>query len=158
MILPKVDIKRILYATDLSKNAHYAFAYAASLANLYGASITLLHALAETPESLDKGVIGHIGAERWEEIKKQHYQEAKETLTAILERMNERQEQVLDAITKHSEKGLSPDDILNLIYRGTKKFTRIIGRDWVVLTLKMLEKKEVIKRAIVKNKILFFLA
>ena len=82
----------------------------------------------------------------------------KETLTAILERMNERQEQVLDAITKHSEKGLSPDDILNLIYRGTKKFTRIIGRDWVVLTLKMLEKKEVIKRAIVKNKILFFLA
>jgi nucleotide-binding universal stress UspA family protein len=81
MILPKVDIKRILYATDLSKNAHYAFAYAASLANLYGAGITFLHALSETPELLDKGVIGHIGAERWDEIKKQHYQEAKETLT-----------------------------------------------------------------------------
>jgi nucleotide-binding universal stress UspA family protein len=30
---------------------------------------------------LDKGVIGYIGSDRWEEIKKQHYQEAKETLT-----------------------------------------------------------------------------
>jgi nucleotide-binding universal stress UspA family protein len=42
MILPKVDIKRILYATDLSESARHAFAYAVSLANLYGASITLL--------------------------------------------------------------------------------------------------------------------
>jgi len=39
MILPKVDINRLLYATDLSENARYAFAYAVSLANLYGASI-----------------------------------------------------------------------------------------------------------------------
>lgn len=81
MILPKVEIKRILYATDLSENARHAFAYAVSLANLYGASITLLHVLEEIPDLVDKGVIGYIGAERWEEIKKQHYQEAKETLT-----------------------------------------------------------------------------
>ena len=81
MILPKVKIKRILYATDLSENARYAFAYAVSLANLYGAGITILYTLTEIPELLEKGVIGYIGAERWEEIKKQHYQEAKETLT-----------------------------------------------------------------------------
>ena len=81
MILPKVEIKKILLATDLSESARYAFAYAVSLANIYGAGITFLHALAETPESLDKGVIGYIGSDRWEEIKKQHYQEAKETLT-----------------------------------------------------------------------------
>jgi len=80
----------------------------------------------------------------------------KETLTAILKRMNERQTQVLDAITNHSEKGLSPDDILNLIYPYSKKFTRIIGRDWVVLTLKMLESRKLIKREIKKKKILFF--
>lgn len=81
MILPKVDIKRILYATDLSENALHAFAYAVSLANFYGASITLLHVLTEVSESLDRGVVGYISADRWEEIKKQHYQEAKETLT-----------------------------------------------------------------------------
>ena len=80
MILPKVDIKRILYATDLSESARHAFAYAISLANLYGASITLLHTLDETPEMVDKCVVGYIGAERWEEIKKQHYQEARESL------------------------------------------------------------------------------
>lgn len=81
MILPKVDIKRILYATDLSENARQAFAYAVSLANLYGATITLLHVLEEIPELVDKGVIGYISAERWEEIKRQQVQEAKETLT-----------------------------------------------------------------------------
>jgi nucleotide-binding universal stress UspA family protein len=81
MILPKVEIKRILYATDLSENARYAFAYAVSLANLYGAGITLLHVLEEIPEFLDSSVLGYISAERWEEIKKHHYQEAKETLT-----------------------------------------------------------------------------
>ena len=81
----------------------------------------------------------------------------KETLSAILERMNKRKRQVLEAITSNSKNGLSPDDILNLIYPNTKKFTRIIGRDWIVLTLKMLEEKELIKRLVVKKKILFFL-
>ena len=41
--LPVVDIKRILYATDLSENARYAMAYAVSLANTYCAQITILH-------------------------------------------------------------------------------------------------------------------
>ncbi|MGB6010276.1 MAG: universal stress protein, partial [Desulfobacterales bacterium] len=81
MILPKVEIKRILYATDLSENARYAFAYAVNLANLYGASITLLHVLSEVSKSLDKAVVGYISEDRWEEIKKQHFQEAKVTLT-----------------------------------------------------------------------------
>jgi len=43
MIVPQ--IKKILYATDLSENARYAFAYAASLANQYGAGVTILHVL-----------------------------------------------------------------------------------------------------------------
>jgi len=32
MQLPKIEVKKILYATDLSDNARYAFAYALSLA------------------------------------------------------------------------------------------------------------------------------
>jgi nucleotide-binding universal stress UspA family protein len=81
MILPKVDIKRLLYTTDLSENARYAFAYAVSLANLYGASITLLHVISEVSKSLDKAVVGYISEDRWEEIKRQQVMEAKETLT-----------------------------------------------------------------------------
>jgi len=80
MTLPKVDVKKILYATDLSENAHYAFAYAVSLADLYGAKITLLHVLPEVSEMMDKHVAGYIDADRWEEIKAQHFTEAKEAL------------------------------------------------------------------------------
>jgi nucleotide-binding universal stress UspA family protein len=74
-------VKKILYATDISESARHAFAYAVSLANLYGASITLLHVLAESSDLMDHWVVGYIGSERWEEIKNQHFQEATETLT-----------------------------------------------------------------------------
>ena len=80
MDLPKVDVKKILYATDLSENARYAFAYAVSLADLYKASITFIHVLPEVPELLDKGVIGYISEDRWKEIKSQNVEEAKEAI------------------------------------------------------------------------------
>ena len=81
MDLPDVNIKKILYATDLSDNARLAFAYAVSLANLYGAGLTLLHVLPEIPALLDNSVVGYISAERWEEIKVQNLRDAQETLT-----------------------------------------------------------------------------
>jgi nucleotide-binding universal stress UspA family protein len=80
MDLPKVDVKKILYATDLSENARYAFAYAVSLADLYNAAITFIHVLPEIPSRLDKSVIGYISEERWEEIKSQNVEEAKEVI------------------------------------------------------------------------------
>jgi nucleotide-binding universal stress UspA family protein len=49
MKLPNIQIKKILYATDLSETAVHAFSYAVSLANMYGAGITILHVLAEFP-------------------------------------------------------------------------------------------------------------
>jgi nucleotide-binding universal stress UspA family protein len=81
MDLPDVKIKKILYATDLSDNARLAFAYAVSLANLYGAGLTLLHVLPEIPALLDNSVVGYISAARWEEIKAQNLRDAQETLT-----------------------------------------------------------------------------
>ncbi|MBW2606799.1 MAG: universal stress protein [Deltaproteobacteria bacterium] len=80
MTLPKVEVKKILYATDLSESARYAFAYALSLANLYGARITFLHVLPEVSEFVDSHIIGYISADRWEEIKAQHSSEAREAL------------------------------------------------------------------------------
>ena len=80
MDLPKVEVKKILYATDLSENARYAFAYAVSLAGLYKASITFIHVLPEVPDRLDKNVIGYISEDRWEEIKSQNVEEAKEAI------------------------------------------------------------------------------
>jgi len=80
MNLPKVEVKNILYATDLSENARYAFAYAVSLADLYNASITFIHVMSEIPDLLDKSVIGYISKERWEEIKSQNVAEAREAI------------------------------------------------------------------------------
>ena len=79
MVIPKVKIKKILYATDLSASARYAFAYAISQANLYGAGLVILHVLSESPE-LDAKIIGYVSASQWEEIKRRHEREARTQL------------------------------------------------------------------------------
>jgi nucleotide-binding universal stress UspA family protein len=80
MELSKINIKNILYATDLSENARYAFVYAISLANLYKANLILLHVLSEVSDFIDKSIIGYISEDQWEAIKQSHLQEAKEAL------------------------------------------------------------------------------
>ncbi len=79
MQLPPVIIKRILYATDLSETARLAFAYAASLADKYNASITIVHVIEEIPD-LDASVAGYVGVDVWESIKQSHIDEAKASL------------------------------------------------------------------------------
>ena len=79
MKLPEVEIKKILYATDLSKGARYAFAYAISLARTYNASITILHVLFED-RNLDSVVALYIGRQEWLKIKQRTYDEAREAL------------------------------------------------------------------------------
>ena len=78
MMLPNIQIKKILYATDLSENAVHAFAYAVSLANLYGAGITILHVLAEFPG--EEFIANMINTDTWQEIKSRHYSDAREQL------------------------------------------------------------------------------
>jgi nucleotide-binding universal stress UspA family protein len=79
MILPKVEIKKILYATDLSESARHAFAYAVSLANAYGASITILHVLFNVPD-VDSIASFYIGQDEWKKIKERTLDDAREAL------------------------------------------------------------------------------
>ncbi len=79
MDIPPITIKKILYTTDLSESARFAFAYAASLAEKYGAEITILHVLMEDAK-MEAGIIGYIGEERWQKIKDQNVQEARQAL------------------------------------------------------------------------------
>ena len=120
MDLPKVDVKKILYATDLSENARYAFAYAVSLADLYDAGITMIHVLPEVPAMLDQTVIGYISEERWQKIKSEQMDEAKEALIgkkrehlAIKEALHQFSEDI-----KQQQKGdgFTTDDII--VQRG----------------------------------------
>jgi nucleotide-binding universal stress UspA family protein len=78
MKLTNIQIKKILYATDLSETAVHAFSYAVSLANMYGAGITVLHVLAEFPG--EQFILNMINTDTWKEIKMRHYSEARDKL------------------------------------------------------------------------------
>ena len=52
MLVPKVEIQKILYATDLSENARHAFGYAVSLANMYEAQLVILYVESDGPSSI----------------------------------------------------------------------------------------------------------
>ena len=65
------EIKKILYATDLSENARYAFGYVASLASRYDARITVLHVL-EDPSPSTLLLVGDIvGQKRLNTLRKE---------------------------------------------------------------------------------------
>ena len=78
--VPRVEYKRILYATDLSETGRFAFPHAASIANRYGAKLTVFHVV-ETVE-FEKAVVGYISEDLWDEIKTRSLQEAKDILTS----------------------------------------------------------------------------
>ena len=83
------EIKKIFYATDLSENARYSFGYAASLANRYGAGITILHVLEDVSAYQDSLVINIIGKQKWEELRKTNEQKVLDTIKARLEKFCE---------------------------------------------------------------------
>ncbi len=77
--VPRVEYKKILYTTDLSETGRCAFPYAASIANRYGAELTVFH-VTETFQ-FEKYLVGYISEELWDEIKTRNLQEAREILT-----------------------------------------------------------------------------
>ena len=72
------EIKRILYATDLTKNSAYAFFYAADMAKRYNAKIVILHSVEpiryiygeEVPSRLEEMLQESKGQERKMDIEK----------------------------------------------------------------------------------------
>lgn len=79
------NIKKILYATDLSENARYAFSYAASMAERYDAGVVIMHVVEElSPTALL--LIGDIvGEKRWSTIKGEKEQQIIATIRKRLE-------------------------------------------------------------------------
>lgn len=87
------DIKRILYATDLSENSRYAFGYAIALAQRFGASITLFHVIENLSPSSTALIINHIGEQGLAEIQNRR---TTEFLEATKSRMAHFCEEVAD--------------------------------------------------------------
>jgi nucleotide-binding universal stress UspA family protein len=74
------QVKNILYATDLSKQTVHAFNYAAGLAAQYGASLTILFVMEDTPQVHSQDFKDFLGKERWEEVRKSHDEEIRRLL------------------------------------------------------------------------------
>ena len=83
------EIKKIFYATDLSENARHSFGYAASLANRYGAGITMLHVLEDVSAYQDSLVINIIGEQKWDELRKNKEQVVLDTIRERIEKFCE---------------------------------------------------------------------
>ncbi len=85
-MIPK--IKKILYATDLSRNSSYAFLYAIDMARRHEAKIVILHAIQPLPKEVEfvsvlKRVESRESEEMVEQVKKLLEEFCKKTETQI---------------------------------------------------------------------------
>lgn len=78
--VPRVEYKKILYATDLSETGRFAFPYAASIAHRYNSELTVFHVV-ETVE-FERYVVGYISEDLWDEIKTRSLHEARDMLNS----------------------------------------------------------------------------
>ncbi len=85
MDLPVVKMDHILYATDNSKDAQHAFAYAAALARQFNAKLTLLHVVPEFKDmvAFDFGIERSVAAQKWFSVNKDYYEEVKRQVEQI---------------------------------------------------------------------------
>jgi nucleotide-binding universal stress UspA family protein len=61
------QIKKILYATDLSKNSVYAYRYAMDMAEKYDSEIVILHVIEPIPPQVKHYVSIYVNEAKWEE-------------------------------------------------------------------------------------------
>ena len=116
MELPSVAIKKILYTTDLSWSARFAFSYALNLAGHYQASLVILHVMEEVPD-LDRKITGYISEKDWAEIQARNEDDARQQL-----------------IGKRRDSGMIRD-VLNKFYENARSETDVktFGSDEIVL-------------------------
>lgn len=130
-MLPR--IKTILYATDLSENARYAYTYAASLAQQYGAQITIVHVIEKLSAETFLQIQGYVGEEKWKKLQEEKQADFISTIKGRLNTFCDEISSELDACTFQVDKiivkeGIAADEILHqaelngadLIVMGTR--------------------------------------
>lgn len=78
------EIKNILYATDLSDSARYAYSYANDIAGKYDARITILYVVENINKTVEVQIRDMIGHAEWDRIK---VEKQKEILKNIRKRV-----------------------------------------------------------------------
>jgi len=94
-----VDVKKILFATDLSPTARHAVKYACSIGNRYNAQVHAIHVVPDVLDEYSSGtgtnLSNSIDRKKWNEFNKKNIEAAK---TAIRERMRITSQKVLAEI------------------------------------------------------------
>jgi nucleotide-binding universal stress UspA family protein len=107
------EIKKILYATDLSKNSSYAFLYAIDMARRHEAKIVILHAISPIPPYVE------VSAGLTDEAKRKQLDETVEELKIHLQGFCKKAEAEMgppcvDLVSKILvPRGHPPEEILN---------------------------------------------
>jgi len=79
------EIKKILYPSDMSETSNHAFSYAASLANRYDATITIIHVIKDAKPTTENLVTSVIGSSQWKELISRNKTEIVEKIRRRLE-------------------------------------------------------------------------
>jgi nucleotide-binding universal stress UspA family protein len=87
------QIKKILYATDLSKNSVYAYRYAMDMAEKYKAEIIILHVIEPIPPQVKHYVSIYVDEAKWEEKIKTEQEMAIEKIKKRLQEFCNRESQ-----------------------------------------------------------------
>ena len=127
------QIKNILYATDLSENARYAYNYAASLGQQYSARITILHVIEKLTAETFLQIHGYVGVEKWKKLLEEIQADVISTIKGRLSNFCDEISNEVDACTFQVDKiivkeGIAADEILHqadlndadLIIMGTR--------------------------------------
>ncbi len=81
----KPRITEILFATDLSENANRAMEYAASLAEAYGARITVLHVIEKVPPNAEMLMTAILGYDNIDKYRQKNEEELSAKIKEYLE-------------------------------------------------------------------------
>ncbi|WP_300460298.1 universal stress protein [Desulfobacula sp.] len=113
------DIKKILYATDLSESARYAFAYAADLAQRYDAMMTILYVMENMNHTVEIQIKDMMGQEEWDRLKSEKSDFLTQQIRSRLESFCQEMDSQIDSCRLLVEdiritKGNPTEEILNL--------------------------------------------
>jgi nucleotide-binding universal stress UspA family protein len=87
------QIKKILYATDLSKNSAYAYRYAMNMAEKYNAEIVILHVIEPIPPAARHYMKIYVDEAKWDEKIKYEQEMAIEQIKKRLEEFCKKESQ-----------------------------------------------------------------
>jgi len=124
------SIKKILYATDLSKNSRLAFGYAASLTQQYGAELLVLHAIEPVNPNTHSHIGGMMGESEWVNIQTDFENKMMDDLGSKLRQFCDHLQTSIEEIKLKNEhllvrKGVSVDTII--------KVARVVDADLIVM-------------------------